>query len=203
MEIQDANATKNLVQCEERLAQHACKQAFGRPVRLRAPCSNRQKSGSSVRGCFPRRQDGGDPDPVCLISTIENWAPPVAALEVPANGLFNAGFEALPRAPAKLRFDLRGVDGVTPVVARPIADKRYKRASRLSFAGRQVVKMIADRLDDMQVCALVLRRRYCMSRQRRPAQRREPGRGHDPRRKASREHYGRRHRRASARRKRP
>ena len=98
-----------------------------------------------VHGCFlQRRYTGSDPDPLCVITALKDRTPPVTALEIPRNGFFNAGFKALAGVPAKLGFNLRRVDGITPVVARPVMDESYQRASGRAFAGRQAVQMIAD-----------------------------------------------------------
>src|SRR5262245_3859558 len=56
--------------------------------------------------------DGLAPDPV---------------LEIPADGLRDARLEAVRRAPAQLAADLAGIDGVAPIVARPVGHELLER----------------------------------------------------------------------------
>ena len=63
-------------------------------------------------------------DALGFVASIENGLPPSAILKIPAHRLGKAGLERLLRAPAKLALDLGGIDGIAPVVARPVGDER-------------------------------------------------------------------------------
>ena len=57
------------------------------------------------------------------IDLVAQRPPPPFVVEVPANGLFDAGVEILLRPPAELLLELGRVDGVAEVVARPVGTK--------------------------------------------------------------------------------
>ena len=63
-------------------------------------------------------------DALGLVAAVENGLPPRPVLQIPGDGLGDPGLEGFLRAPAQFVFDLRGVDGVAPVVAGTIGDER-------------------------------------------------------------------------------
>ena len=95
-------------------------------------------------------------EPLRLIAAIQNRLPPGAIVKIPANRLFDAGFEGFLRAPAKLALDFRGVDGIAPVMSGPVGDKCDQPAARLVARRQRLIELAANRLDGMQVCPLVL-----------------------------------------------
>src|SRR5215469_15489435 len=60
------------------------------------------------------------PDAFRLVTTVEDRLPPGAVVEIPAHCLFEPGFEGLHGLPTELLLDLRSVNGITPIVARPV-----------------------------------------------------------------------------------
>ena len=62
-------------------------------------------------------------DPLTIVTAF-NASNPFRIVQVPLNRFLDAGLKGLLGLPAKLAFDLAGVDGVTPVVPGTIRDER-------------------------------------------------------------------------------
>src|SRR5437016_2612881 len=64
-----------------------------------------------------------------IILFLLNLLAPVAVVEIPLHGLPKAGLEGVARRPPELGANLRRVDRVAPVVARPIRHERFQVAA--------------------------------------------------------------------------
>src|SRR5512147_2017494 len=62
-------------------------------------------------------------EPFAGILSGQDCPAPAEMLTIPANGLFEAGFEAMGGGPAQISSDFSGIDGVPAIVARPVFDK--------------------------------------------------------------------------------
>src|SRR6185312_17423329 len=93
--------------------------------------------------------------PLGVITAAENGLPPGALFAIPPYRLLDAGFEILLGPPAQLAFELRGVDGITPVMAGTVGDEADQPPARPIESRRDPVEQIADRFHDMQIGALV------------------------------------------------
>ena len=81
---------------------------------------------------------------------------PGGVVEIPGDGFAQAGFEAFGRVPAQFAFELAGVDGVAPVVARAVGDEADKL--RVRGVGRLWAHFIEQRADgrhDVEIRPLV------------------------------------------------
>src|SRR6185312_13988279 len=57
---------------------------------------------------------------LAVVELLAQRPPPIAVVEVPADGLFDSGFEGFSCTPAKLGFEFAGIDGVTKIVTRTV-----------------------------------------------------------------------------------
>src|SRR4051812_38520247 len=83
------------------------------------------------------------------VLAVLDRAPPVLAVLVPLDRLLNGGMEAVLGLPAEFAFDLAGVDGVPPIVARAIFDV-------LHAVVPVAAHLAQDRVDDRAVGHLVI-----------------------------------------------
>src|ERR1700682_806396 len=70
--------------------------------------------------CFHKTQS------LAAVNPISQRLPPVAAIEIPAHGLFDACLERLLGAPSQLGFEFCRVDRIAQIVARAIGDEANK-----------------------------------------------------------------------------
>src|SRR4029077_12180676 len=94
-------------------------------------------------------------DALGFVAAVENGLPPWPVLQIPGDGLGDPALEILFGTPAQFNFDLRSINGVTPVVAWAIGDKRDQASARSMRGGFQPIEQLADRLHDVQIGALV------------------------------------------------
>ena len=95
--------------------------------------------------------------------------------------------EIVPRPPAEFAPDLRGVDGVARIVARPVGDELDQLLVRpVRAVGQHLVEQAADRAHDVDVLAARCRRRHCRSRPAGPCAAPGSAPRHGPRHAASR-----------------
>jgi hypothetical protein len=62
-------------------------------------------------------------EPFAGITLLADRPPPPFVGEIPIDGARETGLEGFLRLPAEIAFDLRGVDGVAPVMARAVGDE--------------------------------------------------------------------------------
>src|SRR5579864_4060449 len=91
-------------------------------------------------------------EPLAAVDAGADSLPPSGIFEIPAHCFGEAGFESLLRRPTEFVSELRGVDGVAPIMARPVGDKGDEGGARLAFcARRRVIEQPADRLDNFDI----------------------------------------------------
>ena len=61
-----------------------------------------------------------DPDPIGLIAALKNGLPPRPVTQIPGHGLLKPALEGVGSAPTKLALDLRWIDRIAAIVARPV-----------------------------------------------------------------------------------
>src|SRR5512140_2558639 len=82
---------------------------------------------STVRGFMrPSGPSHPESEPFALVAPGLHRTAPLEVREVPADRFPKARLEVVPRRPAQLLPDLARVDGVPPVVARPVGDERLQ-----------------------------------------------------------------------------
>ncbi len=109
------------------------------------------------------RGGAGVPQPFAVVFAAGHRGHPVRVLEIPAHGQTQAGLERVPGFETDLAPDLRGVDGVAPIVARavfhecpevgvgpqsPVPQRPIRSSRTLGFDGR------AQRVHDLEIRAL-------------------------------------------------
>src|SRR6185436_13897149 len=77
-------------------------------------------------------------------------------VQVPVDSLAQARFEALPRPPAELALDFRGVDRIAPVVSRSILHHRNKVGVAPALARAGFVQQGTQRMHEIQVLLLAV-----------------------------------------------
>src|SRR5699024_3356840 len=60
---------------------------------------------------------------IAAVLPAQDVLPPVLIVQIPLNGLADARVKCILGLPAKLRLNLCGVNGIAPVVARPVRHK--------------------------------------------------------------------------------
>src|SRR6476661_7382510 len=102
-----------------------------------------------------------DAEATAVVPARLHGSGPIAVLEVPTRGRGQARFERVTRRPAELAADLRRVDGVPPIVARPVRHKGLEIPIRLALQrrihrrGAKRLCRVADPIDDLEVGAFV------------------------------------------------
>ena len=85
---------------------------------------------------------------VLAVLTAQDVLPPIFIIQIPLNGLSNAGIEVVYRLPAQLSLQLGRIDGVTHIVTGTVGYK-VDQALRL-------IQSLQDGLNYFQVGALVM-----------------------------------------------
>jgi hypothetical protein len=93
-------------------------------------------------------------DPVAVGAAL-HVGHPVLVGQVPLDGLADAGFEGLGRAPAEFALDLAGVDGVAAVVAGAVGDVGDEAAVAAGRIGLEFVEERTQGVHDLDVGLLV------------------------------------------------
>src|SRR6267143_4312810 len=89
-----------------------------------------------------------------LVAPCLNLLAPVQVVEIPADGLAQAGFERVTRRPSQLAANLRRVDRVPAVVTWTIRHERLQAAGRRGLRP-QLVEDRTHAIDDVEIRALV------------------------------------------------
>src|SRR6185436_13429834 len=79
---------------------------------------------------------------------------PIAMLDVPPHRVAQAVFERMPRRPAELAADFRGIDRVAPIVPRPIGNECPQFATTRRRWCKSIDR-VANPIDDLEVGAFV------------------------------------------------
>src|SRR5262249_42878006 len=93
----------------------------------------------------------GEAEALAPVFAIGDARAPLSVIEVPAHRLPDALLEGVRRGPAELTLDLGGVDGIAPVVPRPVLHEGDEPPARSLWRGRHLVEQVAERVDDVQV----------------------------------------------------
>src|SRR3569833_4093662 len=97
-----------------------------------------------------------DAEPFAAIDGLAQRPPPGFVGEIPGNGFFQPGVEALLRSPSGFALDQRRIDGAAAVMARAVGNELDEVGMRLARRP-QPVEDAADAGDDVDVRALPAR----------------------------------------------
>src|SRR5712691_7154941 len=96
-------------------------------------------------------------EPGAAVAFRPDRFPPPAVVEIPRDGLAQAGLETLARLPAELAAELCRIHRIAPVVAGPVGDKADEARVRPMGRGwRELVEEAADLGHDLEVGALAV-----------------------------------------------
>src|SRR5580704_17834640 len=97
---------------------------------------------------------GDDAQTFAGVDLLAQRPPPPFVVEIPADRLLDAALESLERAPAEFALELGRVDGVAPVVSRPVGDEGDKGFVRAGHRAKPVEDG-ADPHHDIDIAAFV------------------------------------------------
>ena len=81
---------------------------------------------------------------------------PRLIIQIPVDGFADALFKFVRGRPAQLALNLRGVNGITPVMAGPVLDEGNQLARMAAELGRQFVNDVANQFHDAEVRPFVV-----------------------------------------------